>query len=171
FQLDQAPLFKVHLVETEVDHYLLIVNAHHTIVDVLSLILMTKEIAQLYAGAPLAPLELHYKDFSQWQRQKLKAGGYAEAEKYWMKHLKDVPLLELPTDFPRPPVQKNYSEFLSEVNSMVLRNFSHSEYPFMNLVEKLKIQDPPDRSHFIDVVFNFINVQVPKVNLFGCETQ
>ncbi|WP_264770041.1 condensation domain-containing protein, partial [Coxiella burnetii] len=41
FQLDQAPLFKVHLVETEVDHYLLIVNAHHTIVDVLSLILMT----------------------------------------------------------------------------------------------------------------------------------
>ncbi|WP_264769588.1 amino acid adenylation domain-containing protein [Coxiella burnetii] len=256
FQLDQAPLFKVHLVETEVDHYLLIVNAHHTIVDVLSLILMTKEIAQLYADAPLAPLELHYKDFSQWQRQKLKAGGYAETEKYWMKHLKDVPLLELPTDFPRPPVQsfigkrttffiekstvqlihafiedrgvtaysfllsifliilnkfthqndillgtpyterisyqfnqfigpflnivamrnyvsiqKNYSEFLSEVNSTFLRNFSHSEYPIMNLVEKLKIQDPPDRSHFIDVVFNFINVQVPKVNLFGCETQ
>ena len=32
----------------------------------------------------------------------------------------------------------------------------------MNLVEKLKIQDPPDRSHFIDGVFNFISVQIPK---------
>ncbi len=110
FQLDQAPLFKVHLVETEVDHYLLIVNAHHTIVDVLSLILMTKEIAQLYAGAPLAPLELHYKDFSQWQRQKLKAGGLCRDRKILDETLKRRTFARTSHGFPKASCSKLHWE-------------------------------------------------------------
>src|SRR5439155_17394603 len=71
-----------------------------------------RELAALYESfsggtpSPLPELPVQYADFANWQRQWLQ-GEVLEAQlSYWKKQLDPIPpVLELPTDRPRPPVQ------------------------------------------------------------------
>lgn len=52
----------------------------------------------------LAPLPIQYADYATWQRARLNSGALEAQRAYWKHHLAGAPvLLELPTDFPRPP--------------------------------------------------------------------
>ena len=68
------------------------------------------ELAALYqaftAGqpAPLAELPIQYADFAAWQRLRLQGELVQTQFEYWQKRLQDVPVLQLPTDRPRPPL-------------------------------------------------------------------
>ncbi|MFF7992042.1 MupA/Atu3671 family FMN-dependent luciferase-like monooxygenase [Kitasatospora xanthocidica] len=54
----------------------------------------------------LQPLDLHYADFADWQREQLAGPALAESLAHWREHLADAPpLLELPADRTRPAVQ------------------------------------------------------------------
>jgi len=56
--------------------------------------------------APLPPLPIQYADFAYWQRQWLQGEVLESQLNYWKRQLAgSPPLLELPTDRPRPPVQ------------------------------------------------------------------
>jgi len=56
---------------------------------------------------PLPELDIQYADFAAWQRQWLTGSVLKEQLDYWTKQLLDAPpLLELPTDYARPPVQR-----------------------------------------------------------------
>ena len=56
----------------------------------------------LYRGAELEPLRIQYKDVAVWQQSYVKSEAYAKSEAYWLEQFKnEVPLIELPTDFPR----------------------------------------------------------------------
>jgi amino acid adenylation domain-containing protein len=49
---------------------------------------------------------LQYADFAAWQRQELTGGTLADLLRHWRERLAaPLPVLELPTDRPRPPVQ------------------------------------------------------------------
>ena len=81
-----------------------------------------RELAALYeayvAGrpSPLQELPLQYADFAAWQRGWLQGDVLEEQLSYWKRQLADAsPLLELPTDRPRPPVQSFHGQKQSAV--------------------------------------------------------
>ncbi|WP_151738070.1 condensation domain-containing protein, partial [Paenibacillus tengchongensis] len=60
----------------------------------------------LYQGKDLSPLRIQYKDFSAWHNERV-AGPVLQAdERYWLDLFAgEIPVLNMPTDFPRPSVQ------------------------------------------------------------------
>ena len=85
---------------------------HHIICDRWSAGIFNRELAILYQAlsrgtpSPLPELPIQYADFAAWQRQCLNPEVMEAQIKYWRQQLTGAPpLLELPTDRPRPPVQ------------------------------------------------------------------
>ncbi|MFM6078410.1 MAG: amino acid adenylation domain-containing protein, partial [Dolichospermum sp.] len=56
--------------------------------------------------SPLPDLQIQYADYAIWQKQKFTSQIREKQLNYWQQQLTDIPpLLELPTDKPRPPIQ------------------------------------------------------------------
>jgi thioesterase domain-containing protein len=112
FDLNRAPLFRTKVMRIRPEEHVLLCTMHHTITDAWSMQSFTRELAALYeaatiAGEPCLPeLSIQYGDFAEWQRQ-LMDGDFAQRQlAYWKHTLESVPsLLQLPTDYPRPPEQ------------------------------------------------------------------
>ncbi|ADI12767.1 putative non-ribosomal synthetase (OzmL) [Streptomyces bingchenggensis BCW-1] len=112
FDLAAGPLLRVTLYRLGAESHVVLLNAHHVVVDGWSLGLFWQELFTLYealaAGrpSPLAELRVQYADFAVWQRNHL-TGERLEAQlDYWRKQLADgTEPLELPLDRPRPPIQ------------------------------------------------------------------
>ncbi|HLP46095.1 MAG TPA: amino acid adenylation domain-containing protein [Candidatus Kapabacteria bacterium] len=108
FDLSKAPLLRVGLVETEPPshYYYLVVEMHHIVSDEVSQILLQNEFKALYAGEELPALRLQYKDYSEWQNSQEQQLLIQEQERYWLEVFSDeVPVLNLPNDYPRPVMQ------------------------------------------------------------------
>jgi len=101
FDLETGPMYRIKIVKTEKADYLF-VDMHHIISDGVSNAIFIQEINQLITGNELPPLDLQYKDYSEW----FKVQDMQEAEKYWVESLQDYPMLELPIDFARPSEQQ-----------------------------------------------------------------
>ncbi|MBD2020581.1 amino acid adenylation domain-containing protein [Leptolyngbya sp. FACHB-36] len=90
--------------------HVLLVTIHHIAADGWSLAVFRRELTALYTSyvqgtaSPLQELPIQYADFAQWQQQWL--GELSQQLAYWQQQLAGAPpLLELPTDRPRPTVQ------------------------------------------------------------------
>ncbi|QBF27505.1 amino acid adenylation domain-containing protein [Pseudomonas tructae] len=112
FDLATGPLLQVDLLRLADDDQVLVLTQHHIISDGVSLQILLKELIQLYAGAvqgqapSLEPLPIQYADYAIWQRHWMEAGELERQLSYWKAHLGDEqPVLELPTDHPRPALQ------------------------------------------------------------------
>ncbi|MBL0388660.1 amino acid adenylation domain-containing protein [Tumebacillus sp. ITR2] len=105
FDLKQAPLMRIGLISLHGDatrHWLLF-DLHHIIADGVSLALLEREWIALYQGEELRPLSLQYKDYAAWQRNRSKSGEMQEQGQFWQEYLSgELPILQLPTDRPRP---------------------------------------------------------------------
>ncbi len=94
---------------TAQDHALVLV-AHHVVCDGGSIRLLVRELGALYASfvegraAALPELNLQYRDFVFHEQALTRQPAFQGQLDYWQKQLADVPVLDLPTDFPRPPV-------------------------------------------------------------------
>lgn len=99
------PMFRVRLIDTGYQRYVLAIEMHHIISDGLSYQIFVQELTTLYQEkTALSPLLLQYKDFAQWQNSGLQQERYKKQESYWLNRFAGpVPLLKLPYDFPRPP--------------------------------------------------------------------
>ncbi|WP_435541504.1 lichenysin non-ribosomal peptide synthetase LicA [Bacillus paralicheniformis] len=105
FDLTKAPLFRMSIIRFTGEKHLLLVDMHHIISDGASVSVLIDEMTRLYAGEALEPLRIQYKDFSVWQRHLL-TERHKMQEEYWLKELDgELPVLTLPTDYPRPSVQ------------------------------------------------------------------
>ena len=88
----------------------LLVTLHHVISDGWSTGVLLAELAELYAArvearpAALPALPVQYADYAAWQRSWLDGEVLAAQLDHWRHHLAGVPVLELPTDRPRPAV-------------------------------------------------------------------
>ncbi|MCP4213835.1 MAG: amino acid adenylation domain-containing protein, partial [bacterium] len=106
FDLSRAPLLRVGAVKKENNRYLLFVDMHHIISDGASHRILLEDFTALYEGKDLAPLRIQYKDFSQWWNSGKEKENIKKQEIYWLKEFKgEVPVLNLPTDYPRPSIQ------------------------------------------------------------------
>ncbi|HEC84258.1 MAG TPA: amino acid adenylation domain-containing protein, partial [Thioploca sp.] len=113
FDLTKGPLLRTTLWQLGPQEHIIGVTMHHIISDGWSLGLFIREFTRLYEAfsqgrpSPLAPLPIQYADFAYWQRQWLSGEVLQKQLNYWQQQLTDVPaLLELPTDHPRPPIQR-----------------------------------------------------------------
>jgi amino acid adenylation domain-containing protein/non-ribosomal peptide synthase protein (TIGR01720 family) len=103
FNMPAAPLFRVGIIKLEQNKHVLLVDMHHIISDAISQQIMIREFLALYNGESLPPLRLQYKDFSEWQGSKNEQEAIMRQKEYWLKKFAgEVPVLNIPTDYPRP---------------------------------------------------------------------
>ncbi len=112
FALGRDLMLRATLFRLEKDKHILLLNVHHIVFDAWSIELLLREIATLYEAfskghpSPLRELPVQYADFAAWQRGRLTGAVLARQLEYWRRQLDGAPpLLELPTEWPRPPVQ------------------------------------------------------------------
>ncbi|MCE2699816.1 MAG: amino acid adenylation domain-containing protein [Nostocales cyanobacterium LE14-WE4] len=112
FDLAGEPLVQFTLLKLSPYSYILLLKMHHIIYDGWSLSIFFGELSRLYEAftqglpSPLAELPIQYADFAVWQRQWLTGEVLDRQLNYWREQLAGLtPILELSTDYPRPPVQ------------------------------------------------------------------
>ncbi|MDU5677399.1 MAG: amino acid adenylation domain-containing protein, partial [Pseudomonas aeruginosa] len=100
----------------EREHYL-VVTLHHIVTEGWAMDIFARELGALYEAflddreSPLEPLPVQYLDYSVWQREWLESGERQRQLDYWKAQLgNEHPLLELPGDRPRPPVQSHQGD-------------------------------------------------------------
>ncbi|MDY7077386.1 MAG: amino acid adenylation domain-containing protein [Chloroflexota bacterium] len=112
FDLAKGPLLRATLLRLGEKDHMALLTMHHIVSDAWSSGVLIREIAALYqafsAGepSPLPELPVQYADFAHWQRNWLQDEVLEAQLSYWKQQLSgSAPLLELPTDRPRPAVQ------------------------------------------------------------------
>jgi len=106
FDLSQPPLLRLGLVKKSDESFVLLVDMHHIISDGVSLGIVIKDFMALYDGEELPALRIQYKDFSQWRNGEREQEKIKRQEEYWLRNFEgDLPVLDLPVDYPRPPLQ------------------------------------------------------------------
>ncbi|MCP3808144.1 non-ribosomal peptide synthase/polyketide synthase [Paenibacillus sp. Lou8.1] len=106
FDLTKPPLLRIGLIEVAEDRHILLFDMHHIVSDGISTALLFDEFSRLYRGEELAPLRIQYKDYAVWQHSEAYGQMLQPQKEYWLEQLSgELPVLELPTDFPRPAVQ------------------------------------------------------------------
>jgi amino acid adenylation domain-containing protein len=138
FDLVRGPLFRASLLRLADDEHALFLTTHHIVSDALSMVVLIQELAALCAAyatgkpSPLSPLFVQYADFAHWQRRWLQGDVLDSHLSYWRRKLGgDPPVLQLPTDRPRPAVQTFHGArrflTLSRSLSEALRHLSRQE--------------------------------------------
>jgi amino acid adenylation domain-containing protein len=112
FDLKTGPLFRAFLIRMADDDHVFVMNTHHIVSDRWSAVVLMGELAALYeafvAGkpSPLPELTVQYADWAVWQRKFLTGEQLERELAYWKKQLEGAPpVLDLPTDRPRPAVE------------------------------------------------------------------
>jgi amino acid adenylation domain-containing protein len=111
FDLINGPLVRARLFRLEPDHHALIFTSHHIICDGWSTNVLLDELAKLYSArrtgaAAQLPQPLQFSEFVHAQAQNPKSPETNDALAYWLRQFAQLPpVLELPTDRPRPAMK------------------------------------------------------------------
>ncbi|MCP5048415.1 MAG: amino acid adenylation domain-containing protein, partial [bacterium] len=106
FDLSNAPLLRVGLIKEEETKHLLMVDMHHIISDGTSISVLARDFMSLYSGETLPDSGPAYKDFSQWQNSPTQKEAVNRQQAFWLKQFEgEIPVLNLLTDYTRPPLQ------------------------------------------------------------------
>jgi len=113
FNLEKDALLRITLLRLAPENHILLITLHHIIADAWTIGLFLRELSSLYKSfleakpSPLPELPIQYVDFAHWQNHHLTKDKLVDQMEYWRQQLANIPpVLELPTDYPRPPVQK-----------------------------------------------------------------
>ncbi|WP_324787958.1 non-ribosomal peptide synthetase [Streptomyces sp. H51] len=111
FDLGTGPLMRMKFLRLAADEHVLLLTMHHIVADLWSTSVLFGELTALYrshltgTAAELPALPVQYADYAAWQRKKLAGPGLAAELEHWRRTLEGAaPVLELPTDRPRPAV-------------------------------------------------------------------
>jgi len=109
FDLERGPVLRVNLFAGPGTEHVLLLTVHHIVVDFWSLALLLTELGSLYRAdttrvqVQLPALGTQYTDYVHWQAEMLAGPEGDRLWAYWRRQLAgQLPLLELPTDRPRP---------------------------------------------------------------------
>ncbi len=111
FDLAKGPLLRAQLICVEPQNHVLVLTAHHIICDGWSFGVLLSELSESYStmsngNGCQAAKPMQFSDYALWQKHQQLAGEVAAAEAYWLEqYSSSVPVLELPTDRPRPPLR------------------------------------------------------------------
>ncbi|MDI1463733.1 amino acid adenylation domain-containing protein [Catellatospora sp. KI3] len=117
FDLAAGPLLRVRLLRLAAERFELLLTMHHAVSDGWSVGVVIDDLAAAYtaarAGGPadLPAPSVRYADYAHWQRELLDSGVREQQLGHWRAELAGAPpLLELPTDRPRPPVPRHVGD-------------------------------------------------------------
>ncbi|MGH9894745.1 MAG: condensation domain-containing protein, partial [bacterium] len=152
FDLTSDPPLRAALLRLDEEDRILVLTTHHIAFDGWSDGILFEELAALYKAfstgrpSPLSDLPIQYADYAAWQRQRLDREALDTQLAYWKPQLSGAPpVLELPTDRPRPPVATfrgaRQSILLPEAMSDGLKALSRHESVtlFMMLLAAFKV--------------------------------
>jgi amino acid adenylation domain-containing protein len=112
FDLSSGPLVALSALRLAVGEHILLVSLHHIVSDEWSNGVLWRELAAAYQACEerhppnLPELPFQYADYAYWQRRWLDEDVLRRQLSYWTEKLRGgLPLLQLPTDQPRPAVQ------------------------------------------------------------------
>ncbi|WP_143138103.1 non-ribosomal peptide synthetase, partial [Burkholderia ubonensis] len=107
FDLAVGPLYRVVLYRVDARVHVFGVVMHHIISDAWSSGTLIGELAALYAGQHLPELAVQYADYAVWQHERLASADTHRELALLSASLADAPdQIELPTDRPRPAIQR-----------------------------------------------------------------
>jgi len=196
FNLTSDSLLRTTLIQLSDTDYRLYITVHHIILDAVSIYsVLFPELVALYEAicdrkpSSLPELTVQYADFAYWQWQQLQVELLKPQLAYWKQQLADLPPLHLPTDNPRPPVQRFRGAMqtlaLSKGLTEALKAFSIQENVtlFMTLMAAFKIllyrysgqEDIPvatviggrNRSEIERLIGYFLNTLILRTDLSG----
>ena len=112
FDLQKGPLFRMRLLKLGPNQHVVLFNLHHIISDGWSMGVIVKDFMRFYenlaadGSAQFEPLPISYRDYALFQQTDAHAGALKTQADYWHHKLSGPPaVLQLPLDFPRPPVK------------------------------------------------------------------
>ncbi|HGY55104.1 MAG TPA: SDR family NAD(P)-dependent oxidoreductase, partial [Caldithrix abyssi] len=109
FDLENEPLTRIVMFKKAEDDYIFLYVGHHIVSDMWSLALFMYELDKLYTAGgytELPEIGYTYVEFARWQNQMLRSVIGKRHLDYWKNELKgELPILNLPTDRPRPAIQ------------------------------------------------------------------
>ncbi len=206
FDLATEPLLRLLLLKLDDTEHILLLNLHHIICDDWSIGVLIRELSAIYTAfaqnqpSPLGELPLQYADFAHWQREWLQGEGVGATHEsplqeqlaYWRQHLNGIPVLNLPTDRPKPAIQsyRGATQFLELPPSLseALEKLSQQEGVtlFMTLLaafqtllyrytqqEDIAVGSPianRNRSEIEQLIGFFVNTLVLRTDLSGNPT-
>ncbi len=128
FDLVNGPVMRPTVIRLGDDEHILMLNMHHVATDGYSRGALYRDLTALYEAfgkdlpSPLEPLRIQYADYAVWQRRWLDSGVADAQLEYWKRKLARAPSrLDLPTDFPRPPVRSWVGDNMSMMIDLATR--------------------------------------------------
>lgn len=113
FALDQGGLLRSFVIRLAAHRHVVIINVHHAATDAWSSGVLAREYSQITddlerGREPTLPaLPLRYADYAWWQQQQRQSQAFADQLAFWRRSLDGLaPLLEIPTDYPRPAIKR-----------------------------------------------------------------
>ncbi|MGR3221026.1 MAG: amino acid adenylation domain-containing protein [Candidatus Anammoxibacter sp.] len=151
FDLSKGPLIRIQLLKFSDDCHAVLFNMHHIIGDAWSLEVLSSELTTLYdqyqSGGVAQGLYsgVQYKDYAAWQNALLKSDEINVLADYWHTKLSgEIPVLNLPLDYPRPQVQSykgNDANFIlgkEQTDALSVLCKKHDTSLFMTLLSAVK---------------------------------
>ena len=196
FNLETEPVMRVRWFTCSEQDHIMLLTIHHIALDGWSCNLIAKELPQLYQAqlngleASLPPLQHSYQDYVSWQKELVEGEEGEQLWNYWQQRLAgELPVLNLPTDKPRPPIQTDnggsYPFKLSEKLTEQLKELAQTEGAtlYMTLLaafqvllyrytgqEDILVGSPTSgrsKAEFASIVGYFINSVVTRADLSG----
>ncbi|MBW4670971.1 MAG: amino acid adenylation domain-containing protein [Cyanomargarita calcarea GSE-NOS-MK-12-04C] len=196
FNFSDGLMLRAKLLQIAPQEHILSLVMHHIASDGWSVGVLWNQLRELYTAGlngkpnPLPIMPIQYADFAVWQREWLSGEELANQLNYWKQQLAGAsPVLDLPTDYPRPSIQtyRNASQFLllNQDLTAALKAVSRQQGVtlFMTLLaafqtflyrytgqEDIIVGSPiagRNRTELNDLIGFFINTLVLRTNLSG----
>jgi non-ribosomal peptide synthetase component F/acyl carrier protein len=118
FDLERGPLIRLVVLRRSDEEHMLLQSVNHIAADFWSMSIILQELYLTYSAeiaefsgekesTPLPEQPLQYTDFARWHREMLAGPEGERLRDYWLAQLGgELPLLDLPTDRPRPTAQQ-----------------------------------------------------------------
>ncbi len=112
FNLEKGPLLRIYLFTRSKEEHILLLVTHYIVADFQSQVTLIRELGLLYeaeqakTATPLPPQAATYADYVDWHTGLIAGPRGEQLSDYWQKQLAGkLPILNLPNDWPRPPIQ------------------------------------------------------------------
>lgn len=114
FDLARGPLLRAGLAENPGGGYVFAFAIHHIVCDAWSLGVFVSDLLRFYdpaaAGEPVAELDVQYRDYAAWQRDRLASADHDAHRRFWratLAGIEQAPPVDLPGCRARPVVRSH----------------------------------------------------------------
>jgi amino acid adenylation domain-containing protein len=111
FDIQHGPLFKTQILKLTDREHIAIISVHHLICDGWSLGVISTDLAKIYTALdrgiePELPQTEYFSEYAYLESAKIGSIESIATEAYWLEKFANLPpILDVPTDYPRPPVR------------------------------------------------------------------